>query len=105
MEMLPAEVGAAAAYEAYRMWKHHRGALFAPLGGLSDRERDALIGLAIGEGTFLENFPKHAGSILISVHFRQRADCGHTLGGLWTHTGNVTVWSLLRRQHQISVTL
>ena len=48
--MLPAEIGAAAAYEAYRMWKHHRGVLFDPLGGVLERERDALVGLAIGEG-------------------------------------------------------
>ena len=52
-EMLPPEIGAAAAYEAYRMWKHHRGILFDPLGGSVDRERDGLIGLAIGEGMTL----------------------------------------------------
>lgn len=52
-EMLPGEIGAAAAYEAYRMWKHHREVLFDPLGGSMERERDALIGLAIGEASRL----------------------------------------------------
>ena len=48
--MLPAEIGAAAAYEAYRLWKHHRGVLFDPLGGVMEREREGLIGLAVAEG-------------------------------------------------------
>ena len=50
--MLPEEIGAAAAYEAYRMWKHHRTALFDPLGGAIEREREGLIGLAVAEGTY-----------------------------------------------------
>ncbi|KAJ3522155.1 hypothetical protein NM688_g8917 [Phlebia brevispora] len=49
-EILPSEIGAAAAYEAYRMWKHHRAMLFDPLGGASEREREALMALATGEG-------------------------------------------------------
>lgn len=49
-EILPGDIGAAAAYEAYRMWKHHRRQLFDPLGGASEREREALIGLATAEG-------------------------------------------------------
>ena len=56
--MLPAEIGAAAAYEAYRMWKHHRGPLFDPLGGVLERERDALVGLAIGEGSHYTSFSR-----------------------------------------------
>ncbi|KAF7792363.1 hypothetical protein EIP86_003399 [Pleurotus ostreatoroseus] len=52
-EVLPGEIGAAAAYEAYRMWKHHRGLLFEPLGGATEREREALIGLATAEATRL----------------------------------------------------
>ena len=45
----------AAAYEAYRMWKHHRPILFDPLlstGGSAgiERVREGLVGLAIAEG-------------------------------------------------------
>ena len=45
---MPGEIGSAAAYEAYRTWKYH-GALLQPLGGQSEREREALIGLALAE--------------------------------------------------------
>jgi len=44
----PLELGAAAAYEAYRSWKHN-SSLYEPLSGDRDRQREALIGLAIGE--------------------------------------------------------
>lgn len=53
--LLPQDLGMAAAYEAYRMWKYHRAPLFDPLtstgmGGSMERVREALVGLAIGEG-------------------------------------------------------
>ncbi len=48
--ILPADIGAAGAYEAYRMWKYHYTPLFETLGGVPEREREALIGMAIGEG-------------------------------------------------------
>ena len=49
--VLPNEIGSAAAYEAYRSWKHH-AMLYQPLGGDSTREREGLVGLAVAEGTF-----------------------------------------------------
>lgn len=57
-QLLPADIGMAAAYEAYRMWKHHHGVLFDPLltaagPGAMEREREAMVGLAIGEATRL----------------------------------------------------
>lgn len=50
-QILPADIGVAAAYEAYRYWKHHNRILFAPLGGVVDREKEALVGIALAEGT------------------------------------------------------
>ena len=49
-QLLPADIGFAAAYEAYRYWKHHNRMLFEPLAGVIEREREALVGLAIAEG-------------------------------------------------------
>jgi len=46
----PQEIGYASAYEAYRIWIHNR-TLHEPLGGERDRQREALIGLAVAEGT------------------------------------------------------
>lgn len=50
-QMLPAEIGQAAAYEAYRTWIHN-SSIYEPLRDDSERQRDALIGLAIAEGHF-----------------------------------------------------
>ena len=47
--MLPEELGHAAAYEAYRTWKHN-SFMYEPLSGDLERQREALIGLAIAEG-------------------------------------------------------
>lgn len=44
------EVGAAAAYEAWRNWKAHYGIYGQPISGDRERQREALIGLAVGEG-------------------------------------------------------
>jgi hypothetical protein len=49
-QLLPADIGVAAAYEAYRYWKHHNRILFEPLGGEIEREKEGLVGLAIAEG-------------------------------------------------------
>lgn len=46
--MLPAEIGHAAAYEAYRKWIHH-SSMYEPLSADLDRQREALIGLAVAE--------------------------------------------------------
>lgn len=53
--LLPQDIGKGAAYEAYRMWKYYRAPLFDPLAssgmsGSLERVREALVGLAIGEG-------------------------------------------------------
>ena len=55
VQCLPQDIGMAAAYEAYRMWKYNRSALFDPLqsvggSGATERVREALVGLAIAEG-------------------------------------------------------
>ena len=47
-QMLPADVGAAAAYEAYRTWKHN-SFLYEPLSADRERQREGLIGMAIAE--------------------------------------------------------
>ncbi|KAI0071789.1 hypothetical protein K474DRAFT_1701409 [Panus rudis PR-1116 ss-1] len=52
-QTLPTDIGAAAAYEAYRMWKHHHQILYAQIGGQREREREGLIGLAVAEATHL----------------------------------------------------
>ena len=61
-QLLPQDIGMAAAYEAYRMWKHHRGVLFDPLlsggtVGAIERVREGLVGLAIGEGSYFLSPP------------------------------------------------
>jgi hypothetical protein len=50
MEVPPEELGAAAGYEAIRIWEYHHNLYQAPLNHDLDREREALGGLAIGEG-------------------------------------------------------
>jgi hypothetical protein len=52
MHMGPQEVGAAAAYEAYRQIKYGSG-MYQFLYGDYDRQREALRGLAIAEGMWL----------------------------------------------------
>ena len=47
--MLPEEVGAAAAYEAWRYWQTHT-TLAEPLGGNLERQREALVGIAVADG-------------------------------------------------------
>lgn len=50
--MLPPDIGSAAAYEVWRNWKSHYGVYAQPLAGDSDRQREALVGLAVGEGVY-----------------------------------------------------
>ncbi|KZT65968.1 hypothetical protein DAEQUDRAFT_768455 [Daedalea quercina L-15889] len=54
-QVLPSELGSAAAYEAYRYWKYHHP-LYEPLAGDRERERDAMIGMAVAEATHLWQF-------------------------------------------------
>ncbi|OSD03763.1 hypothetical protein PYCCODRAFT_194549 [Trametes coccinea BRFM310] len=51
-QLLPTDIGAAAAYEAYRTWKHNP-TLYEPLGMDPVRVREGLIGMAIAETTRL----------------------------------------------------
>lgn len=48
-QVLPADLGAAAAYEVYRTWKHN-SSLHAPLSADRMMQREGLIGMAIAEG-------------------------------------------------------
>ncbi|OBZ67286.1 hypothetical protein A0H81_12947 [Grifola frondosa] len=51
-QALPADIGAAAAYEAYRTWKYNTY-LYEPLNADRERQREGLIGMAIAETTRL----------------------------------------------------
>ncbi|KAF7321503.1 hypothetical protein MKEN_00671100 [Mycena kentingensis (nom. inval.)] len=53
--LLPAEVGHAAAYEAYRSWVANSD-LYEPLSGDIDRQREGLVGLAVAEAARLLQF-------------------------------------------------
>lgn len=48
--MPPSDIGAAAAYEVWRTWRYHYGILAQPLSGDRERQREAIIALAVGEG-------------------------------------------------------
>ncbi|TCD65085.1 hypothetical protein EIP91_003094 [Steccherinum ochraceum] len=58
--VMPDEIGSAAAYEAYRTWKHHGGSIFSPLGGHAEREREALVGLALAETSHLWHYARRS---------------------------------------------
>ncbi|KAI0633285.1 hypothetical protein C8Q77DRAFT_776759 [Trametes polyzona] len=47
-QLLPEDIGAAAAYEAYRTWKHN-SFLYEPLSADRERQREGLIGMAVAE--------------------------------------------------------
>ncbi|TFK50085.1 hypothetical protein OE88DRAFT_1736366 [Heliocybe sulcata] len=51
----PSEIGHAAAYEAFRIWRHH-GSICAPLGGDIERQRECMMALATAEATRLCQF-------------------------------------------------
>ncbi|KZV82516.1 hypothetical protein EXIGLDRAFT_778488 [Exidia glandulosa HHB12029] len=51
--MEPQHVGAAAGYEALRIWQYHKAVYRQPLSDDHEREREALAGLAIGEASKL----------------------------------------------------
>lgn len=50
--LLPEDIGAAAGYEAWRSWKYHHGVYAQPLSGDREREREAIIGIAVAEGPY-----------------------------------------------------
>ncbi|KAI0360897.1 hypothetical protein OH77DRAFT_1517293 [Trametes cingulata] len=51
-QLLPSDIGAAAAYEMYRTWKHN-SFLYEPLSADRAQQREGLIGMAIAEATRL----------------------------------------------------
>ncbi|KAI0766825.1 hypothetical protein BD413DRAFT_614829 [Trametes elegans] len=51
-QLLPSDIGAAAAYEVYRIWKHN-SSLYEPLSADRVQQREGLIGMAIAEATRL----------------------------------------------------
>lgn len=51
--LLPKEIGAAAGYEAIRIWETHNGIYAAPMNADQEREREALVGVAAAEATRL----------------------------------------------------
>jgi len=59
--MMPAEIGAAAGYEAWRFFDHHRGIYRQPLMDDREREGEALVGLAVGEAEKLWNYTRRHG--------------------------------------------
>lgn len=50
--LLPSDLGAAAGYEALRLFNYHRTIYRQPLMDDREREEEALAGLAIAEGTY-----------------------------------------------------
>ncbi|TFK25505.1 hypothetical protein FA15DRAFT_703610 [Coprinopsis marcescibilis] len=58
--MAPAEVGHAAAYEAYRTWSQNQS-MYEPFGGDIERQREGLIGLAVAESSRLLSFAGRLG--------------------------------------------
>lgn len=48
--LLPREIGAAAGWETIRLWQTHNSIYRSPLSGEREREREAIVGLAIAEG-------------------------------------------------------
>ncbi|EJD00667.1 uncharacterized protein FOMMEDRAFT_22411 [Fomitiporia mediterranea MF3/22] len=61
LTMAPMEIGAAAAYEVWRNWRYNYGVLAQPLSGDAMRQREALVGLAIGEATRLWQYTQRVG--------------------------------------------
>ncbi|CCM01609.1 uncharacterized protein FIBRA_03669 [Fibroporia radiculosa] len=59
-QVLPADIGAAAAYEAYRIWKYHQNIVYQPLNNDPERQREALVAMAIAESTQLWQYTGRA---------------------------------------------
>jgi len=51
--LLPREIGAAAGWETLRLWQSHSSIYRSPLSGEREREREAIVGLAIAEASRL----------------------------------------------------
>lgn len=61
VSLTPTELGAAAGYEAYRLFTYHRSIYRQPLADDRDREEEALAGLAIAEATKLWSYGQRPG--------------------------------------------
>lgn len=53
-QLLPEDIGAAAAYEAYRTWKYN-SFLHEPLSAEREAQREGLTGMAIAESTYVRS--------------------------------------------------
>ncbi|RPD78343.1 hypothetical protein L226DRAFT_531691 [Lentinus tigrinus ALCF2SS1-7] len=58
-QLLPEDIGAAAAYEAYRTWKYN-SFLYEPLSAERDAQREGLVGMAIAETQRLWQYSQRA---------------------------------------------
>ena len=85
-QVLPADIGAAAAYEAYRVYKYRRQHVFDPLGQDIERQREALIAMAIAESA---SFPLLSPSAYELTPVQRRSS-GSTRGARSTRTASRT---------------
>ena len=93
-QMLPEELGHAAAYEAFRTWMHN-SSIYEPLSGDVERQREGLIGIAIAEG----DFSCATGTVsLANLNQLQPLDSWHTLVVQETATPAWKLPRLLRPQ-------
>lgn len=83
-QLLPADIGAAAAYEVYRTWKHN-SSLYAPLSADRMLQREGLIGMAMAEGIITLHTPPVS---LADARISQQRDCGNILGAVWMCTAS-----------------
>ncbi|CCL99845.1 uncharacterized protein FIBRA_01869 [Fibroporia radiculosa] len=68
-QVLPGDIGCAAAYEAYRFWKYHHP-LYEPLVD-RERQREAIMGMAIGEAQHLW---QHTGRVYDNIGLREACE-------------------------------
>jgi len=52
-QLPPRDLGAAAAYEALRIWETHQGIYAAPLPEDRERQREGLVAIAVAEGMMI----------------------------------------------------
>ncbi|PFH52013.1 hypothetical protein AMATHDRAFT_2502 [Amanita thiersii Skay4041] len=98
--LLPAEIGYAAAYEAYRTWVNN-SSMYEVVGGDIERQREALVGLAVAEASrllqhssrqldrYTQSVAAEAAAHTVIVLFYQERD-GHGSG---YHRSRAASWS------------
>lgn len=74
-QLLPADIGAAAAYEAYRTWKHN-SFLYEPLSADRELQREGLIGMAIAESTSFSSLSGLRWMVRNSKQLSSERSCG-----------------------------